>query len=68
MTHYITGDCDTPKCLIDHERGSFSPPTQHVFKEIYPPTYVEIVVVNEQGIEETRVFDMCSRGFVDGLE
>lgn len=64
MTHYIAGDCDARICSIDHERGSFSPPTQHMFKEIYPPTYVPVYVDDGHGGEARKIFDLCSRTFV----
>ena len=64
MTHYITGDCDTKICAIDHERGSFKPAFQHVFKEIYPPTYVSVDVDDGHGGTVERIFDLCRRRFI----
>lgn len=65
MTHYLTGECDINTASIDPDRNTFKPKFQHVFEEVYSPTYLNIEQINEEGEKVIRRFDMARRRFVD---
>ena len=65
MTTYLFGDCDSRIADIQSDDNSFRPSFQHVFKESYPSTYIEVKQKDKNGSSITRLFDLSKRRYVD---